>query len=63
MKMIDLLNHVFDAYPEEPEWAEIQTMAYQTEKPVETITELARVLYLYGEDPAAFETYMYQLKE
>lgn len=63
MKLIDLLNAVFDSYPNEPEWAEIQTMAYKSDTPVELITELARVLYLYGEDPAAFETYIYSLKE
>lgn len=59
----ELLDLVFDNYPEQPEWAEVKTLAYQSEKPVELITELCRVLFLYGEDPAAFDTYMYSLGE
>ena len=59
-KMLDL---IYDSYPDEPEWSEIATLAYQTEKPVELTVELVKAMYLLAEDHAAFVTFMYNLKD
>lgn len=63
MTLTKILDAIYANYPEQPEWAEIKTMIFQADNPIELFVELARVQYLYAEDPAAFSTYLFNLKE
>lgn len=58
-----MLDAIYDAYPDQPEWAEIATLAYQAENPVELTVELVKALYLMSEDYAAFVSFMHNLKD
>jgi hypothetical protein len=63
MTLSKILDAIYADYPEQPDWAVIQTMIYLAPNPIELFTELAKVQYLYSEDYSAFCTYMFNLKE
>lgn len=56
-----LLDAVFDNYPEKPDFAAIREMAYLSQHSSWLITELLKVLFLYNEDPSAFDEYLWSI--
>lgn len=56
-----LLDTVFSAYPARPDFAAIREQAYLSKHSSWLITELLKVLWLYNEDPAAFDEYLWSV--
>lgn len=56
-----LLDAVFDAYPARPDFAYIRELAFLSQNSSWLITELLKALYLYNEDPSAFDEYLWSI--
>ena len=56
-----LLDCTFDDYPARPDFAFIRELAYASKHSSWLITELLKALWLYNEDPAAFDEYVWRL--
>lgn len=54
-EILEILDIIYSEYPDEPDWAAVQTYVYQCDKPLELQVEVLKVMWLYAEDPAAFE--------
>lgn len=54
-EILEILDIVYSDYPNEPDWAAVKTFIYQCADPVQVQLELIKVMWLYAEDPAAFE--------
>lgn len=57
--VLDILDIVYSDYPNEPDWAAIKQRIYVCENPTQVQLELIKVMWLYAEDPAAFEELIY----
>jgi hypothetical protein len=56
-----LLDAVFGNGPERPDFAAIREMAYLSKHSSWLITELLKAMWLYGEDPSAFDEYVWSI--
>jgi hypothetical protein len=56
-----LLDAVFENYPARPDFAAIREIAYVSEHSSWLITELLKVMWLYNEDPSAFDEYLWSV--
>ena len=56
-ELCELLDAVFDGYPAQPDFAYIRELAYRSTHSSWLITELLRAMWLYNEDPSAFDEY------
>lgn len=55
-----LLDIVFES-GQRPDFAVVRELAYTSEHSSWLITELLKAMYLCGEDPAAFDEYIWRL--
>jgi hypothetical protein len=56
-----LLDLTFDNYPERPDFAAIRELAFVSKHSSWLITELLKAMFLYGEDPSAFDEYLWAM--
>ena len=56
-----LLDAVFANGPERPDFAAIRELAYLSKHSSWLITELLKAMWLYGEDPSAFDEYVWSI--
>lgn len=56
-----LLDAVFANGHERPDFAAIREMAYVSKHSSWLITELLKAMWLYGEDPSAFDEYVWSI--
>lgn len=56
-----LLDAVFVNGHERPDFAVIREMAYLSKHSSWLITELLKAMWLYGEDPSAFDEYVWSI--
>jgi hypothetical protein len=56
-----LLDAVFANGSARPDFAAIREMAYLSKHSSWLITELLKAMWLYGEDPAAFDEYVWRI--
>ena len=57
MQILDLL---YSEYPaSEPDWAAIKTLIFTFDNPTKVMLELMQVMFIYAEDPSAFEELIY----
>jgi hypothetical protein len=54
------MDAVFDSN-REPDWAAIREYAYLSRHSSWLITELLKAMWLYGEDPSAFDEYVWSI--
>lgn len=59
-ELAGLLDMVF-VDSERPDFAFVREVAYHSENSSWLITELLKVMWLYGEDPAAFDEYIWSM--
>lgn len=59
-ELAGLLDVLFEG-SERPDFAAIRELAFNCRHWSWVITELMKVLWLYGEDPAAFDEYVWSL--
>lgn len=58
-----VLDVVFQNSPAEPDWSAVREAIFTVGANPAFIVELLRVMYLYSEDPSAFDEYLYAIKE
>jgi hypothetical protein len=56
-----LLDLTFDNYPARPDFAAIREVAYISKHSSWLITELLKAMWLYNEDPSAFDDYLWSI--
>lgn len=56
-----LLDITFNDYPARPDFSAIREMAFLSVNHSWLITELLKVMWLYNEDPSAFDEYLWSL--
>ena len=58
-----VLDAVFQNSPAEPDWSAVREAIFTTGASQSFIVELVRVMFLYAEDPSAFDEYLYAIRE
>lgn len=59
-EVCQILDLVYAESPQEPDWAAVKTLIHTFDNPEQVQLELIRVMWLYAEDPAAFEELIYR---
>lgn len=60
-ELAQLLDTVFGDYPARPDFSAVRELAFLSTNHSWLITELLKVMWLYGEDPSAFDEYLWSL--
>lgn len=58
-----ILDVVYQNAPEEPDWSAVREAIFTANFSQSLVVELLRVLFLYSEDPSAFDEYLYSIRE
>lgn len=60
-ELAQLLDTVFDCYPARPDFSAVRELAFLSDNHSWLVTELLKVMWLYMEDPSAFDEYLWSL--
>lgn len=58
-----ILDVLYMNAPGEPDWSAVREAIFTATFSQSLVVEILRVLWLYGEDPSAFEDYLLSIKE